>query len=165
MGKNVCVRRNRRGVTKVKQSKRIRVGVGRVGKVAGQHGGQQQQQQALRIDCQRINVLHHKGGRGEAEGGRAGGRRRGRGGGDGSRVGRKNGALLHRPAQAGTAGESPGVLLCLATLEPKYLPAYLWWIAVLLRTRTSNGPGAAGGATCGRDRTGRIPPSGVVVRV
>lgn len=121
---------------------------------------QQQQQQAVRIDCQRINVLHTGT---EAAGTAAVGR--GGGGGDGSRVGRKNGALLHQSAAAGTAGESPGVLLCLATLEPKYLPAHLWWIAVLLRARTSKGPATARGAGSSRNRTGRIPPSGVVVRV
>lgn len=143
----------RRKEAKRKSRKRIVVKVGWVGKVAGQY---RQQQQAVRIDCQRINVLHT--GTKAAVG-------RGGGGGDGSRVGRKNGALLHQSATAGTAGESPRVLLCLATLEPKYLPAHLWWIAVLLRTRTSNGSAAARGAGSNRNRTGRIPPSGVVVRV
>lgn len=145
----------RRKEAKRKSGKRIVVKVGWVEKVAGPYR-LKQQQQAVRIDCQRINVLHT--GTGAAVG-------RGGGGGDGSRVGRKNGALLHQPAAAGTAGESPGVLLCLATLEPKYLPAHLWWIAVLLRARTSNRSATARGAGSNRNRTGRIPPSGVVVRV
>lgn len=132
--------------------------------------GKYRQRQAVRIDCQRINVLLEHTTVAEAAAALGRTQRGAGGGGDRSRVGRKNGALLPvQSAAAETAGESPGgVLLCLATPEPKYLPAHLWWIAVLLRARADQPTAAArGGPGTDRNRsTGRIPPSGrLVVRV